>query len=184
MTTDLENKSGADNKTGQSSQAGKLDALIADLDFSDVPESIRDAVIKATAGKVKLYDSSYRAKTEDADKAAKKQAAAKQKAVFTPVAPTTAEDQDRKEQATPLGLNGDTATKKKPVKVKGASKERLQNKPVTPPPPGPPPDPTVNPSLGATPEGVTPSPVPTPHGTAPAPAQQPEPSAPTPQPNN
>ena len=64
MTTDADNKSGADNKMGQSSQAGKLNALIADLDFSDVPEAIRNEVIAKVADKVKNYDSSYRAKTE------------------------------------------------------------------------------------------------------------------------
>jgi len=124
---------------------------------------------------------SYRAKTEAVDKAAKKQTAVKQKAAFTPAPATTPDQRDRNEQSAPLGLNGDTATKKKVAKPKGAPKERLQNKPVAPPPPGPPPAPTVNPSLGATPEGVTPPPVPTPQGTSPAPAQ---PETPSPQPNN
>jgi hypothetical protein len=64
MTTATENKSGANNNSGQSSQAGKLDALIADLDFSDVPEAVRDSVIAKVKDKVRLYDSSYRAKTE------------------------------------------------------------------------------------------------------------------------
>lgn len=125
----------------------------------------------ATEGKTRY---SYRAKTEAADKAAKKQAAVKQKAAFTPVAATTDEQADRKAQAAPLGLNGDTATKKKPVRVKGQPKERLQNKPTAPPPPGAPPDPTVNPSLGATPEGMTPAPPPAPQGSAPA--QEPAPA--------
>jgi peptidyl-prolyl cis-trans isomerase SurA len=123
---------------------------------------------------------SYRAKTEAADKAAKKQAAVKQKAAFTPVAATTPEQEDRKEQAAPLGLNGDTATKKKAVRAKGTAKERLQNKPTEAPPPPPPPDPTVNPSLGSTPQGVTPAPVPVPQAPTPEPAQ---PAAPAPQPN-
>lgn len=64
METDTGNKSGADNKMSQSSQAGKLNALIADLDFSDVPESIRNEVIAKVTDKVRNYDSSYRAKTE------------------------------------------------------------------------------------------------------------------------
>ena len=80
MTTATDNKSGANDKSSQSNQ-GKLDALIADLDFSDVPESIRNEVIAKVTGKVKLYDAGYRAKTEtlaeerkriDADKAAVK----------------------------------------------------------------------------------------------------------------
>jgi peptidyl-prolyl cis-trans isomerase SurA len=119
---------------------------------------------------------SYRAKTEAADKAAKKQAVVKQKAAYTPVAASTPEQEDRKEQSAPLGLNGDTATKKKAVRAKGAAKERLQNKPTEAPPPPPPPAPTVNPALGTTPQGVTPSPVPVPQ--TPAPDQQTTPVAP------
>jgi len=139
---------------------------------------------------------SYRAKTEAADKAAKKQAVVKQKAAFTPAPASDQEKADQKAQTTPLGLNGDTATKKKPAKVKGAPKERLQNKPTTEPPPPPPPDPTVNPALGATPAGVTPPPVPVPQTQAPqtpeshtpapqtTPASTPEPQPSAPQPNN
>jgi len=132
----------------------------------------------ATNGKSRY---SYRAKTEEADKAARKQAVVKQKAAFTPASATSNEQQDQKQQASPLGLNGDTATKKKAVRAKGAPKERLQNKPTEAPPAAPPPDPTVSPSLGATPQGITPSPVPAP--AAPVPAE-PAPAAPAPQPNN
>jgi peptidyl-prolyl cis-trans isomerase SurA len=109
----------------------------------------------------------YRSRTEAQDKAAKKQAVAKQKAAFTPAPASTQETEDRKEQSAPLGLNGDTATKKKKVRQKGAPKERLQNQPTAPAPPPPPPAPTVNPDLGATPDGLTPTP------PAPAPQQQP-----------
>jgi peptidyl-prolyl cis-trans isomerase SurA len=130
-----------------------------------------------TAGKTRYSD---RAKTEAADKAAKKQTAVKQKAAFTPVAETTTEKQDQKTQAAPLGLNGDTATAKKKKRAKGEAKERLQNKPVNPQPvQAAPPDPTVNPSLGATPEGMAPTPVPAPQSTAPPAAP-----APAPAPNN
>jgi peptidyl-prolyl cis-trans isomerase SurA len=110
----------------------------------------------------------YRSRTEAQEKAAKKQAVAKQKAAFTPAPATTQETEDRREQSAPLGLNGDTATKKKKVRQKGAPKERLQNQPTAPAPPPPPPAPTVNPDLGATPEGLTPTPPPAP---APQPAQ-------------
>lgn len=123
---------------------------------------------------------SYRAKTVAAEKVTKKQEAVRQKSAYTPVAATTQENRDRKTQAAPLGLNGDTATKKKAVREKGAAKERLQNKPTEPPPPPPPPAPTVNPSLGTTPEGITPNPVPAPQSAAP---EQPAP-APAPQQNN
>ena len=40
-------------------------------------------------------------------------------------------------QNAPLGLRGDTATKKKPKKVKGAPKERIKEAPPTPPAPKP-----------------------------------------------
>jgi len=120
---------------------------------------------------------SYRAKTEAVDKVVKKQAVVRQKAAYTPVAATTKEQEDRKEQSAPLGLNGDTATKKKVKREKGVAKERLQNKPTAPPPAAPP-DPTVNPSLG---QGVTPAPAP--QSTTPAPQQQPA-TTPAPQPNN
>ena len=110
----------------------------------------------------------YRSRTEAQEKVAKKKAVAKQKAAFTPAPASDQETEDRKEQSAPLGLNGDTATKKKKVRQKGAPKERLQNQPTAPAPPPPPPDPTVNPDLGATPEGLTPTPPP-----APAPQTQP-----------
>jgi peptidyl-prolyl cis-trans isomerase SurA len=116
----------------------------------------------------------YRSRTEAQEKAAKKQAAVKQKAAFTPAPASTQEVEDRKEQSAPLGLNGDTATKKKKVRQKGANKERLQNQPTTPPPPPPPPAPTVNPAIGSTPEGLTPAPPP----QNPAPAQQQPPTQP------
>jgi peptidyl-prolyl cis-trans isomerase SurA len=139
-----------------------------------------------TTGKTRY---SARAKTEAAEKAAKKQTAVKQKAAFTPAPASNQEKADQKAQATPLGLNGDTATKKKPAKVKGAPKERLQNKPIAPPAEAPAPEPTVNPSLGATPAGVTPPPVLAPQTAPPAPAPQPQQSpapqtAPTTPPNN
>jgi peptidyl-prolyl cis-trans isomerase SurA len=127
----------------------------------------------ATTGKTRY---SERAKTEAADKAAKKATAQKEKLAATPAAPTTDELATEKAQAAPLGLNGDTATKKKPKKEKGAQKERLQNKDTTPPPPPAPPAPTVSPSLGATPSGLTPN-APTP--SAPAPASQTPPAPPT-----
>jgi peptidyl-prolyl cis-trans isomerase SurA len=118
---------------------------------------------------------SYRAKTEAAEKAAKKTAKQKEKLAATPAAPTGDELATEKQQANPLGLNGDTATKKKHKKDKNAPKERLQNKDTKPAPEAPAPDPTVNPSLGATPAGLSP--------TAPA-RSAPTPNPPTPAPQN
>lgn len=130
----------------------------------------------ANTGKTRF---AYRAKTMEAEKEAKKEAAIKQKAAFTPAAPTKVEVADEKARANPLGLNGDTATKKKKKRQKGEAKERLQDKKEEKPVEGPAPDPTVNPSLGATPAGITPAPVPAlkttpPPNPASAPQQQPQ----------
>ncbi|MBS1820387.1 MAG: hypothetical protein JST61_00185, partial [Acidobacteria bacterium] len=129
-----------------------------------------------STGKTRFSD---RARTMAAEKVAKKEAVVKQKAAFTPAPATTQEKADQAAQATPLGLNGDTATRKKKKREKGAPKERLQNKQVAPPVQAPAPEPTVNPSLGATPAGVTPAPIP-----SQTPAPQSNPPAPAPQPNN
>jgi Parvulin-like peptidyl-prolyl isomerase len=153
--------------------------------FAPTPDVDPLAPKPTSTGKTRY---SARARTEAADKAAKKQAAVKQKSAFTPAPASAEEKADVKTQSTPLGMNGDTATKQKPVKVKGAPKERLQDKSTAPPPEPPAPEPTVNPALGATPAGVTPSPVPVPQ----TPAPQTQPAAPTsepqqpaaPQPNN
>jgi peptidyl-prolyl cis-trans isomerase SurA len=75
---------------------------------------------------------SDRAKTEKVVKAKAKATKAKEKAIATPAAASTDEKATQQAQAAPLGLNGDMAKKKKKVKVKGAPKERLQNKPPAP----------------------------------------------------
>lgn len=106
-----------------------------------------------------------------AEKKAAKVRKVKEKAAATPAAETAQESADQKTQGAPLGLNGDTAKKKKKKRVKGAKKERLENKakPSTASPP--PPAPTVNPSLGQG-LGTTPA--------APAPAQPATPAPTTP----
>jgi peptidyl-prolyl cis-trans isomerase SurA len=60
-----------------------------------------------------------------------------EKVIATPAGPTAEEKALEQAQSAPLGLNGDTATKKKPKKVKGAPKERIQEAPPTPPAPKP-----------------------------------------------
>lgn len=113
-----------------------------------------------------------------AEKVAVKQAKVREKIAATPAGPDSQETATQKTQAAPLGLNGDTATKKKHVKVKGEAKERLQDKrpdatPETPIAP------TVNPALGASPAGTTPTVPPSadqstlPPVTAPAPGAPP-----------
>jgi peptidyl-prolyl cis-trans isomerase SurA len=61
-----------------------------------------------------------------------------------------------KQQAAPLGLNGDTAKKVKPKRVKGQPKERLQEEPTKPVDTSTPVAPTANKSLVATPSALSP----------------------------
>lgn len=128
----------------------------------------------ASSGKTRFAakDKEFRAQ-----KAATKQAKVQEKIAATPAGPDTQETATRKTQAAPLGLNGDTATKKKKVKVKGAPKERLQEKkpdetPATPIAP------TVNPTaLGADTGSAAPA-APTADRTTLPPATAPAPGAP------
>ena len=80
---------------------------------------------------------SDRAPTEAQTKTKAKAVKAHEKAIATPAGPTAEEKAVEQAQSAPLGLNGDTATKKKPKKVKGAAKERIQEAPPTPPAPKP-----------------------------------------------
>jgi len=84
-----------------------------------------------------------------------------EKVIAKPVAMTSDEKATAQTQAAPLGLNGDTTKKpKKPKKVKGQPKERLQDKPAETKPVAPPVDQTVNPALAPTaiPPATTPPP--------------------------
>jgi peptidyl-prolyl cis-trans isomerase SurA len=86
-------------------------------------------------GKTRYSD---RAVTEvKATKVATKTVKAQEKAAAAP-APLTAEEKAKQQlENAPVGLNGDTGSKKKPKKVKGAPKERLQEQPPAPPAPKP-----------------------------------------------
>ncbi len=97
---------------------------------------------------------SDRAKTEKAVKAKTQTAKAREKALETPAAAGADEKATQQAQAAPLGLNGDTAKKKKKVKVKGAPKERLQNKPPAPASPPPEETPSKAPDRGTPLEGT------------------------------
>ena len=78
------------------------------------------------------------------------------KAAARPLKATSTENADEKQQAAPLGLNGDTVKKKPKQKhVKGESKERIQDKDKPTPEPAPV-APTVNPTLGTTPVAAQP----------------------------
>ena len=84
----------------------------------------------AATGKTRFSD---RAKAYDAAKKATKTKKVKEKIAATPVAESDDEKQTAKVQSAPLGLNGDTAKKKKKTKVKGAPKSRLQDQAPAPP---------------------------------------------------
>jgi len=93
------------------------------------------------------------------EKAAKKVKHSKEKAAAVAPKPTTDESLNEKAQSAPLGLNGDTGSKKKKQKVKGAPKERIQQK--APEPPAPPPEATPIPPRSVRDNGepaVTPAP--------------------------
>ena len=108
------------------------------------------AATTAVHGKTRYSD---RAKV-DAEKKAVKVKKNKEKVLLLP-APMTAEEKAAQQtQAAPLGLNGDTAKKQKKKKVKGAPKERLQNKPPAPPAEPPTETPSKAPDRGTALEGV------------------------------
>ena len=114
---------------------------------------------------------SSRDKEFHAEKEATKQAKVKERIAATPAGPGVEEAATQNTQAAPLGLNGDTKKKIKPKRVKGAEKERLQDKkPVAAPAPI---DPTVSPNLHVTPaDTATPAP-PADGGTTLPPASSP-----------
>ncbi len=109
------------------------------------------AATTAVHGKTRYSD---RAKV-DAEKKAVKVKKNKEKVAAASTAPMTAEEKAAQQtQAAPLGLNGDTAKKQKKKKVKGAKKERLQNKPPAPPAEPPVETPSKAPDRGTALEGV------------------------------
>ncbi len=74
-----------------------------------------------------------------------------EKALATATPATTDEKLAQQTQAAPLGLGGDTSKKpKKPAKVKGAPKQRLEDKKKTEPAPTQTVEPTANPALAPT----------------------------------
>jgi peptidyl-prolyl cis-trans isomerase SurA len=106
----------------------------------------------ASDKKVRFSD---REKEAEANRVKTKVVKTTTKAQTRPVAASTQEAQDEKQQAAPLGLNGDTKAKKK-KRQKGQPIERLQDKPKTVEGPSVTPADTVNPNLAA--GAVTPKP--------------------------
>ncbi|MGA8937957.1 MAG: peptidylprolyl isomerase [Acidobacteriaceae bacterium] len=97
--------------------------------------------------KVRFADLEAQAQERSAKKHLTK---AEAKAEMRPIAATPTENATEKIQATPLGLNGDTVTKKKhkhPKHEKGEVKERMQEKPKEPKEKPNTVAPTVNPDL-------------------------------------
>jgi peptidyl-prolyl cis-trans isomerase SurA len=118
---------------GESSILPAPGAAIASLDQSTNSDADPLAP-KVAVGKTRF---AYRAPVEAKEKAAAKTLKVKEKAAATP-APLTAEQKAAQQvENAPLGLGGDTATKKKSKKVKGEPKERIQEAPPTPPAPKP-----------------------------------------------
>jgi peptidyl-prolyl cis-trans isomerase SurA len=100
---------------------------------------------------------SARAKQVSAEKKTAKLKKVKEKAAAGPVTASAEERAAEQTQAAPLGLNGDTAKKKKKQpKDKNAPKERLQNKAPTPPPPHPDETPSKAPNRATPLEGTLP----------------------------
>jgi len=124
---------GADEGTGVAS--GGLPAQGAAI-------ATLDQTTAVAADDVPLTPAAERKKTRYSDRApiedkARRDAAkaAKAKQLAAAAAPLPAEEQVKQQvQNAALGLGGDTATKKKPKKVKGAPKERLQEQAPAPPP--------------------------------------------------
>ena len=123
---------GADQGAGATSPG--LPAPGAEMALSETQTNMASnadplAPIVAAHGKTRYSD---RAATEAATKAATKAAKVKEK-VAVARAPITAEEKAKEQaQDAPLGLGGDTATKKKKKKEKGAPKERIQDQPPAP----------------------------------------------------
>ena len=126
--------SGSDQGPGASNTLPPPGAAIASIDQSTTTSDVDPLAPKASQGKTRFAD---RAPLEAKTKTAAKTLKTKQKAAATPPPLTAEEKAAQQVQNAPLGLRGDTATKKKPKKVKGAPKERIQEAPPTPPAPKP-----------------------------------------------
>jgi peptidyl-prolyl cis-trans isomerase SurA len=157
-------EAGIGGDTGEGAAPAPGAAMTAPQNTTQIANASDDNPLTPKAPVAEKTRYSARAKTEKADKAAAKATKAKEKAAITPPPMTTDEKATSQTQAAPLGLNGDTAKKKKKTKAPGAPKERLQDKEKQAPVEAPAPEPTVNPALGAAPGAPTPPP------TAPAPA--------------
>ena len=130
-----ETLAGSDQGPGASAVLPAPGAAIASLDQSTTSTDADPLAPKPTVGKTRFAD---REPVETKkERAATKTLKATQKAVATPVPITAEEKAAQQVQDAPLGLSGDTATKKKPKKDKSAPKERIQETPSAPAAPKP-----------------------------------------------
>jgi peptidyl-prolyl cis-trans isomerase SurA len=118
---------------------------------SDDPLAIK---VAAPTKKTRFTDRQHEEETKRLTEKLKK---VEVKSTARPVAATPQMSASEKQQAAPLGLNGDTKAKVKKQKVKGEPKERLQEKPTQPVDDTPQPAPTANPALIANPTNQKPS---------------------------
>jgi len=109
-------------------------AAIASIDQSATSSDVDPFASKAPVGKTRFAD---RAPVEAKQKAIAKTTKVAQRAAAAPAPLTAQEKAAQQVENAPLGLSGDTATKKKPKKDKNAPKERIQEAPPTPPAPKP-----------------------------------------------
>lgn len=128
---------GADQGVGAASASQpSLGEAIAPTDNSNtVAANVEEAVPAGPTPKKTRYTA--RQADMEKERAANKVKKTKSKAAAIAPTPTAEESVNEKAQNSPLGLNGDTASKKKKTKVKGAPKERIQEKSPAPPAPAP-----------------------------------------------
>jgi peptidyl-prolyl cis-trans isomerase SurA len=161
---------GADQGSGGTPETLPAPGIaVASTALTSDTESDPLAAKPASTGKTRYSD---RAPVESKIKAQAKAVKVQQKIAATPAPMTAEEKATQQAQRDALGLNGDTASKKKKKKVKGQPKERIQEK--APAPPAPKPDATPIPPKSVRDNGepaVTPPPNPStlPPVTAPAP---------------
>lgn len=118
--------------TGETAVAAEAapGTAIAPVDNSNVLSAAEDPLAPAAAPHKKTRYA-QRAEEVKVEKQQAVQRKALDKAAATPIAASKPEVDSRKVQSSPLGLNGDTATKKKKKRAKGETKERMQEKEPT-----------------------------------------------------
>jgi len=124
---------GADQGTGAAPASGTTSA--ATESPKDEAATVEPPAAPSASPKKTRY--TERQPMVEKEKAANKVKHAKEKAAAVAPTATSEESLNEKAQAAPLGLNGDTASKKKKKRAKGEEKERIQKKAPEPPAPAP-----------------------------------------------